>query len=109
MKDLKECPCGKIPKKLIISDAGQGGKWAYVGGDCCEDWEIEFATGYYDLKSDECLVRARVCWNIAKRASIPISKIQELIKQFEGKVVIKAVPTWALQKLIEQLREEGKQ
>ena len=69
MKDLKDCPCGKTPKNLIITGAGQGGKWAYVGGDCCEDWEIEFRTGYNNLESDECKIFAKDSWNEAKRAS----------------------------------------
>ena len=81
MKDLKPCPCGKTPKKLIISDAGQGGKWAYVGGDCCEDWEIEFRTDYYALDDPKCERLAIQCWNEAERGFVALSKIEELIKK----------------------------
>ena len=67
MSDLKKCPCGKVPERLIITDAGQGGKWAYAYGDCCSTWEIEFRTGYYALDSDECMRAAIAFWNDAPR------------------------------------------
>ena len=67
MDKLKACPCGKIPKELSITDAGQGSKWAYVMGDCCGDWEIEFRTEYSALDSDECMALAIEGWNAAQR------------------------------------------
>lgn len=87
MNELKECPCGKTPKKLIITDAGQGGKWANVGGDCCEYWEVEFRTEYCDMNGSACMVLAVKEWNEAKRGSIPISKLEELIKDLEGSLI----------------------
>lgn len=51
---LATCPCGKTPKELSVEDANQGGKWAFVSGDCCGEWKIEFRTNYADLQSDEC-------------------------------------------------------
>jgi len=67
MSDLLSCPCGKTPKELFIADAGQGGKWAYVYGDCCSVWEIEFRTEYYGLDSNECMKLAIEAWNDAPR------------------------------------------
>lgn len=66
-KKLKPCPCGETPTKLFITDAGQGGKWAYVYGDCCGAWEIEFRTEYNALDSDECYRLAIEDWNDAPR------------------------------------------
>lgn len=69
MTELKRCPCGKTPDKLFIQDAGQGGKWAYVGGDCCDSWEIEFRTSYYDIDSKDCEDIALEAWNSAPRGA----------------------------------------
>lgn len=66
---LAACPCGKTPDTLIITDAGQGGKWAMVCGNCCGDWMIEFRTGYNPLESDECERLARDAWNAARRVA----------------------------------------
>jgi hypothetical protein len=67
--ELKPCPCGKIPKELGITDAGQGGKWAQVMGDCCGEWTIEFRTMYEALDSSECMKLATDAWNEAPRAN----------------------------------------
>lgn len=68
-KELELCPCGKTPEGLYIADAGQGGKWAYVYGDCCNVWEIEFRTEYNALESDKCMALAIEAWNEAPRAT----------------------------------------
>lgn len=65
MQNLKPCPCGKIPDILLISDNGV--KWAYVFGDCCNEWHVEFRTAYNSIESDECMVLAVEAWNLAKR------------------------------------------
>jgi len=67
MSDIKQCPCGKTPEKLYISDAGQGGKWAWVSGCCCGEWSIEFRTNYAALDSDECMKSAIQGWNETER------------------------------------------
>lgn len=69
LNDLLSCPCGETPKKLIICDAGQGGKWANVTGDCCAEWTIEFRTQYEKLDSNECMELAIEAWNEAPRAN----------------------------------------
>jgi hypothetical protein len=66
---LAACPCGKIPTVLYIHDAGQGGKWAEVSGDCCDEWRIEFRTTYEPLTSGRCKDLARDAWNSAPRAA----------------------------------------
>jgi hypothetical protein len=68
MTTLNLCPCGKVPNKLDITDAGQGGKWANVMGDCCGFWEIEFRTEYSPIESDECMKLAIEAWNDAPRS-----------------------------------------
>jgi len=65
--DIKQCPCGEIPEKLCISDAGQGGKWAMVSPYCCGEWSLEFRTSYTALDSDECMQYALQAWNEAPR------------------------------------------
>ena len=67
MSDLKQCPCGKTPERLCISDAGQGGKWAFVTGYCGGEWMIEFRTSYRALDSDECMADAIQAWNETER------------------------------------------
>lgn len=67
MNKLKECPCGATPTELNITDSGQGGKWAHVGGNCCGEWEIDFRTEYNDIFSTECETLAMECWNDAPR------------------------------------------
>lgn len=66
---LAACPCGKPITELGISDAGQGGKWAWASGDCCGEWSIEFRTQYEGLDSDECKRLAREAWNNAQRVA----------------------------------------
>lgn len=65
--EIKQCPCGKIPASLGITDACQGGKWAYAVPDCCGEWTIEFRTSYLDLHSEECMDLAIEAWNEAPR------------------------------------------
>ena len=64
---LLACPCGRPIDDLIISDAGQGGKYMNVTGNCCGEWMIEFRTNY--AKGDELIVLAQEAWNAAPRAS----------------------------------------
>jgi hypothetical protein len=66
---LKQCPCGQTPNHIDISDAGQGGKYASVMGDCCGEWEIEFRTQYNPMDSDECMELAINAWNDAPRVA----------------------------------------
>lgn len=64
---LAPCPCGGQVKSLHITDAGQGGKFAFVSGDCCDEWMIEFRTNYAALDSDACKKLAWAAWNNAPR------------------------------------------
>jgi len=68
MNKLLVCPCGKTPSKLYISEA-ETCKWAYVSGDCCGEWNIEFRTGYYKTDSNECMELAIKQWNDSPRAN----------------------------------------
>jgi len=70
MSELKPCPCGRTPKELCVSDAGQGGKWANVSAmSCCGCWEVEFRTRYHGLDSGRCMEYAIEAWNEAPRGS----------------------------------------
>ena len=70
MIELKRCPCGSVPKQLDVTDAGQGGKWAWVSCGLCGEWSIEFRTQYLDLQSDECYKLAVQAWNEAPRGGV---------------------------------------
>ena len=68
MSDLiKPCPCGKTPTKLSVKET-LSGKWAYVEGNCCGDWIIEYRNGYATGKEQYTL--AVEAWNEAPRADI---------------------------------------
>lgn len=68
MPNLKPCPCGETPKSLRIAD--NGSKWAYVSGDCCNEWNIEFRTHYHRIETNECMALAVEAWNVAGRTSL---------------------------------------
>lgn len=65
LSDLLSCPCGQFPKELHIS--GEGSKWAFVSGDCCDEWFVEFRTQYHKHDSPECMKLAIIEWNRAQR------------------------------------------
>ena len=70
MKDkLKPCPCGRTPDNLYITD-GDTCKWAWVSGDCCGEWSIEFRTKYHQLHTKECIELSIKGWNTAGRGEL---------------------------------------
>lgn len=71
MINLKKCPCGKTPTKLIVEpQESTCGKWGYVSGDCCGEWMIEFRLDYHEYDSIEATERAMLSWNCAPREII---------------------------------------
>ena len=86
MEELKPCPCGETPKELSISDAGQGGKWANVSGDCCGEWTIEFRTTYKALDSAECMRLAIEAWNESPRAAL-LPDSNKWVRQLPKKLI----------------------
>jgi len=69
MQELKKCPCGSVPKSLQIN-AQDRDKWAFVSGDCCGEWSIEYRNNYARVPSEESMERARVAWNNAPREAL---------------------------------------
>lgn len=67
MMVLKPCPCGEIPTELGIQPSSTS-KWAWVYGNCCGEWSIEFRTEYKDTDTDECMDLAIDAWGRAPRA-----------------------------------------
>jgi len=65
-KKRKPCPCGNTPDSLSIYE-GISSKWAWVYGDCCGEWSLEFRTGYNPIDSQECRELAEEAWNDAPR------------------------------------------
>jgi hypothetical protein len=81
MTTLKPCPCGKTPTSLSISD--NGSKWAYVSGNCCGEWSIEFRTQYNLIETDECMSLAIAAWNEADRSN-PLDSSKDFENIFWG-------------------------
>jgi hypothetical protein len=65
---FNRCPCGIIPKNLVIN-CSERAKWGYVLGDCCGEWSIEFRNQYAKLGSVESEKAARHAWNNAPRST----------------------------------------
>ena len=85
-EEIKPCPCGKTPTQLCLMDTGQGGKWAIAIGNCCDEWGVEFRTGYNPLDGDKCQTIAIEYWNDAPRSDNWIS-VEERLPE-EGKEVL---------------------
>ena len=66
---LAPCPCGKAVESLSIMEGEPSGKWAWVSGNCCGEWSIEFRAEYNALDSDDCKRLAREAWNRAPRGA----------------------------------------
>ena len=66
-RDLKPCPCGKVPTALIL-DCQRQAKYGYAMGDCCNEWLIEFRN-QYTTNSETTMARAVEGWNDTPRAS----------------------------------------
>lgn len=69
MSNLEQCPCGRQPPKLLV-DGSDRAKWAYVTGDCCGEWHIEFRNQYAPIPSDESMQLAVDAWNAAPRGTL---------------------------------------
>jgi hypothetical protein len=67
-EELKPCPCGR-PLDALIIEPGQCSKYAYVYGNCCNEWMIEFRTEYKDINSKECLELGTKAWNRTPRGT----------------------------------------
>ncbi len=65
-KQLKKCPCGQIPKDLLI-ETGSSCKYSFACGDCCNEWSVEFRTTYTNDDS-ELEKLASIAWNSAARS-----------------------------------------
>lgn len=66
--ELLPCPCGKIPKSIVI-EAGSTGTYAWVSGTCCGEWAIEFRTNNKPIWNVETINLGKIAWNNASRAS----------------------------------------
>ena len=64
--EIKPCPCGETPTKLVIFTNG-GYKYAQCYGDCCHEWSIEFRTVNYEPLSEDSYLSAVETWNRAPR------------------------------------------
>lgn len=68
VSDLKPCPCGKIPERLIVHAEHSCPKWAWVTGSCCDGWGLEFRNDYAWAGTPEQMEKATEAWNTMERA-----------------------------------------
>ena len=61
------CPCGQPVTSLNITE-GSSAKYAFVSGDCCGYWMIEFRTNHLPISDTRIAKFARRAWNDAPRA-----------------------------------------
>lgn len=76
--ELKPCPCGKVPTKILI-DETLSGKWINFYGNCCSEWMGETRNNY--AIGDERERNAIDGWNAMPRTTntevvdwIPVSE-----------------------------------
>lgn len=62
---LKPCPCGVVPRMLMINCADRA-KYGQMTGDCCGEWTVDFKNGYASDKQVTQL-KAVTAWNDAPR------------------------------------------
>ena len=65
---LRPCPCGKTPERLIVHAEHSCPKWAWVTGSCCDGWGLEFRNDYAWQDSPEQIQKATEAWNTMERA-----------------------------------------
>ena len=63
-----QCPCGRIPTRLCLTEASSS-KYAFVCGDCCGEWFIEFNTQYQKLTAEGCKSLGTEAWEAASRSA----------------------------------------
>jgi hypothetical protein len=70
MTALKRCPCGEVPKGLVIDD-GSTYRWRYVSGDCCGEWQIEAKVPPFTADPDDRDIyqACEDAWNEAPRGA----------------------------------------
>lgn len=65
--NLQPCPCGRTPTRLSVEADHDRPKWAYVSGNCCGEWSIEYRNAYTMLNTPEADKIAMQAWNRAPR------------------------------------------
>jgi len=63
---LAACPCGAVPDELLIVE-GASHSHSFVSGKCCNEWFVEFYTGYHHHDGIPVEDRATSAWNDAVR------------------------------------------
>lgn len=63
---LRPCPCGKTPANLCVME-GHTHSYAFVSGDCCGDWLVDFRIRFSAPGSEERMTLATEAWNRAPR------------------------------------------
>jgi hypothetical protein len=66
-EQLKPCPCGKTPSKLLIGD-GNTYRWRIISGDCCGEWMIESSRIEYPITDESIVKQCTNDWNNANRS-----------------------------------------
>ena len=64
--ELKNCPCGKTPKSLLLEHHSAKHWLAY--GDCCNEWIVEVKIPW-TAEEDERIRLASEAWNATPRST----------------------------------------
>lgn len=64
--ELKPCPCGETPNRLLTSKSPSG-RVGYASASCCTWWQVSFGAYGIDLWSDDFKEIAQIAWNSAPR------------------------------------------
>ena len=75
---ILDCPCGRPIDNLLISEGGDSGKYGFVSGDCCGEWNIEFRLNYEHILSKQAKESALKAWNNAPRDILKGNLIRDL-------------------------------
>jgi hypothetical protein len=82
-EELKACPCGKIPTKLLLEETCAG-KYANAFGDCCNEWIVEYRTHLYQFDSDESRDNAIKAWNQSTRAlPVEVQRVVDAARKYK--------------------------
>lgn len=84
VSELKACPCGEIPKELIIIEE-LSGKWINACGDCCSEWSIETRNNYD--KGEFKIKNAVDAWNESPRTPSRNDVIDECVETLRPFVI----------------------
>ena len=75
MNSLKPCPCGKVPKEMLVENYAVSGSKVMAVASCCMRWPVPFFIGYKRVSIEQAQKMAEAAWNEAPRGDKPTKVI----------------------------------